>query len=268
MANINASIKKPTKNAERPLFPAWCLAEGVINATEEDLEIAATACERWTWGCGGILFFGLSIEVVVAAIHPPYDSFLGTWASVIADCFVTIGVGGEIMFAFMGFRRQEELGKRAKKEVAALNKLSGEANERAAKAQLELERLKAPRGLSESQGASISAKLSVFGGHEVLIIASPMTHEGASFADQLHCVLKSASLKSQYMERWPIVGPTLIAEDVCIAFSDGDETNALLANTIAEALKAEGIRADTSAAAVDWWPAMSGKALVVIGTKT
>jgi len=134
MLNTSAPNKKPTQSAEKLRFPAWRLANGVMNATDENLEISATSCERWTWGCGGMLLFGLLVEVVVAVIHPPYDSFAGTWASVIADSFVTIGVGGEIIFAFMGFRRQDELGKRAKVEVGILNKLAGEANERAAEA--------------------------------------------------------------------------------------------------------------------------------------
>lgn len=43
------------------------------------------------------MVFGLALEVIVALIHPAYDSALGDWGPVICDVFVATGVLGEVL---------------------------------------------------------------------------------------------------------------------------------------------------------------------------
>jgi hypothetical protein len=57
-------------------------------------------------------------------------------------------------------------------------------------------------------------------------------------------------------------------KDVSVTFSDGDSETAQLAQAILEAFATEGIKIDAKASPPDWWPAISGHALVVVGDKT
>jgi hypothetical protein len=171
------------------------------------------------------------------------------------------GVAAEILFARKASARASELQRRSDILIA-------EANERASNAQLELEKLKTPRGLSEAQNISISTRLAPFGGQKVLVIASPATYEGAVFADQIHRVLSAASLESTRLDRWLPTRGSMIAQDVFVTFSDGDTKSAELARAIVEVFVSEGVKADSSAAQPDWWPAIQGCALVVVGDKT
>src|SRR5207253_11259120 len=62
------------------------------------------ACERLVVLGGGILLFGLAAEIGLAAIHPLYDSLLGTWGTVFGTFIVFVGVFVEVWFSGMGTR--------------------------------------------------------------------------------------------------------------------------------------------------------------------
>jgi hypothetical protein len=129
------AAQKPNLNP----FPAWRLPKGIIKACDGDLERSIGSCERWEW-CGGVLVvLGVLAEVAIAAIHPPYDSFLEQWGSTVANSLIAIGVVTEIRFGQMAGLRQSELMRRSDERVA-------EANTRAANAELETQRLKAQFG--------------------------------------------------------------------------------------------------------------------------
>jgi hypothetical protein len=94
-------------------FPAWRLPNGIIKASDGDLDRSIGSCERWEW-CGGFLVVaGVIAEVAIAAIHPPYDSFLEQWGSALANSLIAIGVAIEIKFGQMAGLRQDELRRRS-----------------------------------------------------------------------------------------------------------------------------------------------------------
>ncbi len=80
------------------------------------------------------------MEPSVAIVHPAYGSFLERWGSSVANIFVVLGVGGEILFSRFGYRRQQELSLRAKNALT-------EATQRAARAEEQL----SPRSVSKTQ---------------------------------------------------------------------------------------------------------------------
>jgi len=152
-------MPKPIQNPPNP-FPVWRLKSGVKNATNIQLEMAEESCELWGWTCAGILIAGLIVECFLAGFDPPHASFWGRWGGLLADCLVVIGVAGEIQFARMGSRRQGELTRRVKKQL-------GEANERAATAELTAENLKAQfawRSISDEVGQKLVSALSAYNG--------------------------------------------------------------------------------------------------------
>jgi len=142
--------QKPRSNA----FPAWRLVNGVMNATEKELEESGESCERWGGYGAGIVVLGVIAEVAIAAFHPPYDSFLEQWGSTVANSLVAFGIAVEVQFGRMGHRRQSELQRRSNDKVSAATKNAGEANERAAKADLARAKLESrlqPRSLNQEQ---------------------------------------------------------------------------------------------------------------------
>lgn len=156
---MRTEISTPAPTADqsqtKPPFPAWRLRNGVINASDGELEVAASACETWAKWCGAAVVLGLIIEVALAAKHPPFDSFVGIWGSVIADRLVALGVFGELLFSAMGSKRHGELQRRSKLIVAELNTQArtanaraSEANQKAQEAILELAKFRAPRVLA------------------------------------------------------------------------------------------------------------------------
>ncbi len=143
-------------------FPAWRLPEGIISANEGDLERSIGSCERWEWGGGGLVVFGVIITVFIAALHPAYDSFWEQWGSAVAEGLVAIGVIVEIGFSSMAGLRQSELIRRSR--------------ERAEIANLEAEKLRSVaswRTLTRHQ-------------HEALVLALKNSGPGASLK---FCVL-------------------------------------------------------------------------------
>jgi hypothetical protein len=174
-ANISAPIPSPIQKSENA-FPAWRMPNGTINASDTQLEESSSSCERWAWGGAGLVIAAVIAEFAIAICHPPYDSFFERWGSALADLLIAAGIGGEVIFAMMGTRCQTELRRRSNDKVAAAVKAAGEANDRAAKAELETEKLRiiaSWRALAKKQ-------------HESLVIA---LRAGGSGASVRFCVL-------------------------------------------------------------------------------
>lgn len=145
----------PPQKPSKP-FPAWRLPNGVMKASEPELEGSIGSCERWEWFGGGLVVVGVIAEVVIAVIHPPYDSFWEQWGSSLANSLVAIGVALEIKFGQMAGIRQNEIKRRSDEKVA-------EANARAAEAELRTETLRgelAWRRISAQEAEKISEVLS------------------------------------------------------------------------------------------------------------
>jgi hypothetical protein len=151
MTNISAPTPTPARKPFKP-FPAWRLPKGIIKASDSELEKSIESCERWEWFGGGLVVVGVIAEVVIAVMHPPYDSFMEQWGSSVANSLVAIGVALEIKLGQMAGLRQNELKRRSDEKV-------GEANIRAAEAELRTEQLRSElawRRISTRQAEKIS----------------------------------------------------------------------------------------------------------------
>jgi hypothetical protein len=162
----------PNQNPLKP-FPAWRLPNGTINASDIELEKSIESCERWAWFGGGLVIVGVAAEVAIAAIHPPYDSFLEQWGSSLANSLVAIGVAFEIIFSRMAGLRQNELKRRSDERVAAANARAEEANQKAQEAALELAKLTTPRAISAEHASAITDAISPFAGTPFILLIQP-----------------------------------------------------------------------------------------------
>ena len=150
------------------------------------------------------------IEVALAVKHPPFDSFVGIWGSVIADSLVAIGVFGELLFSAMGSKRLGELQRRSKLMVAELNTQAREANQKAQEAALALAELTAPRMLTTEQRGRIVDKLKQFSGTEYDITVSGVDPEILSFVFTIELILSTAGWAEL---NWQGDGQTLIRQE-------------------------------------------------------
>jgi len=155
---MDAPIVMPIKRAHNLrtslILFAWRLPNGIMNASDGELESSGDVCETWSWVCGGAVVFGVLAEVAIAFCHPPYDSFLERWGSVIANAVVMLGVAGEVQFSMMAFRRDKELKLRSEKKVVEANARAAEALLKAEEerhARVKLEANLQPRSLNQEQ---------------------------------------------------------------------------------------------------------------------
>ena len=137
------------------------MPEGIISAAESHLEEASESCERWEWGCAGVVVASVVFEFIIAWIHPEYDSFLEQWGAVFADAAIALGIVGEVIFSRKDSKIQTELRKRSNDKLGAAERAAADANAVAATAQkeaaaareraAEVERFHAWRRLSPEQ---------------------------------------------------------------------------------------------------------------------
>lgn len=137
-------MTSPTQNPPNP-FPGWRLKNGLMKATDEELEGAAESCEQWTLGGAAILIVGLLLELGLAACDLPHESFWGRWGTVAGTFLVVVGVGAEVLFGRMGTNRQRELSRRSK--------------DRELEATAELERLRTKVGPRALDGEALLSAL-------------------------------------------------------------------------------------------------------------
>lgn len=139
------------------LLPAWYLPKGTIYASDDQLEKGSSSCERWAIRCAIVVVGAVIGELILALVHPTYDSPWERWGSAVADALIALGIVGEVGFGMWDGRIQTELRRRSNKKVADATTGAAEANERAAEANrkaqeaaLELARFKAPRALDKT----------------------------------------------------------------------------------------------------------------------
>ena len=161
----NAVTASPSQKPRNP-FPAWYLRCGVMNATDNTIDQASAACERWEWHCAAAVVLAVVGEIALAIIHPSYDSPWNRWGTSLADIVIALGIVGEVLFGRLDGRYQTELRKRSNDKLGKANKLAAEAHERAA----EVERLTGFRRISHDQLQRIRAALSEFIGAMDLLI--------------------------------------------------------------------------------------------------
>jgi hypothetical protein len=185
-------MSTPTKR--RSWLLAWLLKNGVRGATDAELEHAAEACERLTVVSGVVVGVGLVVEVVLAFVHPSYDSALETISSVIADVLVALGVGGEVFFSARGFKCQGEMQRRSNTKLSDAIRAAGEANQKAEEARLARVKLEAqllPRSLTKDQ---YEALLTLKGLDASIVVTSALDVESSRFAAQIAATLMDAGI--------------------------------------------------------------------------
>lgn len=242
------------------------------------LEAAVSLCESSAVYCGGVVFLGLIVEVIIAVMHPSYNSLWEQWGSVFADVLVASGVLGEILFSARSNTCQGELIRRsnvklqeahtiailadgrassarssadsAHVELAKANARAAEANQKALEASLALEMFRAPRALSPEQQSRISNELKQFAG-TTFDIASGNNKEQLKLVDKIEEAIIAAGWVAN---DWPagIVISRVGKRNVGMAAETGVSVqvemahkDALLpiAKLLAEALTVEGIAA-------------------------
>jgi hypothetical protein len=115
---MSAPKPSPSQKFRKLLLPPLRLKNGLMNASDEELEHGAELCERWALRCAGVLILGLLVELGLAYCDPPHESYWGRWGTFWATCLVVTGVWGEVAFGRMGSRRQGELANRSKERAA------------------------------------------------------------------------------------------------------------------------------------------------------
>lgn len=142
------------------------MPNGRINATESQLESASSSSEWWAIGFGGLVIVAVSASFIISFIEPPYATFL--FDSLFTEAGTAIGIVGEVGFSIWDSRIQTELRKRSNDKLGAAKKASGEANERAAEAQLALAKFR-------------QSRRSVIAGNEFIIIERLKPFTGTQF---------------------------------------------------------------------------------------
>ncbi len=199
--NIIAAAKNTTSQKRRRLsLPLPLRKNGVINATDAELEGAQKFCEHFAIVSTGLVFIGLVIEVYVAIEHPSFDSSLERWGSVIADVLVAFGVLGELLPSMLVRRYNTEVKRRSDDRLSEAIRQAANANERAANAELELGKLQAqvaPRVLGKEQHDALQM---VRGHFSKVYITSQQDSEAAMFAFQIRLALRAAGISVEAVD--------------------------------------------------------------------
>jgi hypothetical protein len=200
------------------LLPLPLRKNGVINATDTELELAQKFCEHFAIASTGLVFIGLVLEVYIAIKHPSFESCLEQWGSVAADILVAFGVLGELLPSMLVRRYNTEVKRRSDDQLSGAIRQAGEANERAsqadkkaAEANLELAKLQtklAPRHITFEQRSAISAKMSALAilpgasaKQSVAVFPTSPAYESAALADQIADALTAAGWN---VNRYPV----------------------------------------------------------------
>jgi hypothetical protein len=225
MTGPSAPTARPAQKP-RNSFPAWYLRRGTINAPDDAIERASSSCERWEWGFAGLVVFAVAAELVLAIVHPPYDSWWNRWGSAVADALIALGIIGEVLFGRMDGRYQTELRKRSNDRLAQvefdngfLQESAARANERAAEAlqkaadadlaRVKIEERLAHRTLSNEQFEIVVGRIKEFSGTPVsVVIRAPESIEITLAANLLIHVVSTAGWRvvtGVRIDRGPLV---------------------------------------------------------------
>jgi hypothetical protein len=206
-----------------------------------------------------VVVLSVVAELVLASIHPSYDSPWNRWGSAIADTLIALGIVGEVLFGTMDGRYQTELRRRSNNKLAEAVKVAGDANERAsiadqkaAEATLELVRYRAPRVLPVNKAAEIATSLRELGTFKFAIGGS--TQESV-IRDEIASITRLCEYSEWEQVDWSgpnfvtiprgvKIGVGVAANDVAIGrSSDASDAVQGAAAALAKALSDNGILA-------------------------
>jgi hypothetical protein len=211
---ISAAIPAPANAAQsRPfLLPPWYLPNGTIYANDDQPEEGSSSCERWAIGCGVVVVISVIAELVLAIVHPSYDSPWERWGLAAADALIALGIVGEVLFGMWDSRIQTELRGRSNKKLAdattgaaEANERAGKANQRAEEASLELAKFKAPRTLDK---VAFAAQLERKPKSRVVIWYLQEVSDAFRFSLEIFIALREAAWDVE----WPIPFPDSLPE--------------------------------------------------------
>jgi hypothetical protein len=203
-------------------LPPWRFGSNVRMADDTDLESLSDGAVVAEWCFAALVVIGVGGEFSIAARHFPNNSWIGWWGPAYADLLVAIGVAGEVFASVIAHLCQSELTRRTNEKLAETSALLGstmkyavqisarsaEAQERAAKAELETEQLKkrmAKRILTKEQFETIRDELKGKVRTVVGITTSGHT-EARQYADQISRALHLAGIASRIFS--PRIGVT------------------------------------------------------------
>jgi len=163
-AYISDHTARAIQKVRQVFLPAWYVPNGTINATENELEFASESCELWSKWCGALVIGSVVAEFIIDLVEPSYASFLRL--SAITGAGVAVGIVGEVLFNIKNSRIQTELRKRLSKQLESAIQSAADANERAANAEKDTEKLRvitAWRRLNQKEHETLALSLRASG---------------------------------------------------------------------------------------------------------
>ena len=170
----------PAASPLRLFLPLWRFGSNVRNAADSQVEGLSEGAVLTEWLFAAIVVFGVVGEFVIAARHPPYDSWLGQWGPAYADLMVASGIAFEVIAGVVSHLCQNDLTRR-----------SADRLKEAVDARAELEKKLWPRMLSQDQWDFIQGLAGKF---PIVAIAFETDAETRWFANHIRDAFFSAKI--------------------------------------------------------------------------
>jgi hypothetical protein len=110
---MSAPNSKPNASALRLLWGLpWRFSKRTRSADDGPIEHLSDGATASEWFFAGLVVLGVFGEFVIAARHPPYDSWLGQWGSAYVDLLIAGGIALETIASVIAHVCQNELTRR------------------------------------------------------------------------------------------------------------------------------------------------------------
>jgi hypothetical protein len=160
----------------------------------------------------------------------------------VGAALVVLGVAVELLGDWLARPYEKKVDGARIAEIARANESAATANARAAQAELELVKLKAPRFLNEQQMQFLTKAMKPFKGQRASVGAVPFTFESASLANQIVLALKAAGANVDLNQGAAEV-QVGAANGVVARATTGNDKGEQFALTFAQAMNENGIKA-------------------------
>lgn len=225
-----------------PKFAPWRLRlkNGVISASDGDLDGAVSWLEASEIVFGVAVFLGVALEVVIASVNPPYDSPLERWGPVFADGLVALGVLGEIIASARITLCQGEMTRRSNLRLEEATRQSNSALGLAASAQQDA--ADAQSQLAEAQSELASALGMAASANERAAKLELQAAEARERASKIERIVAWRAVTAKEQEELKeLVGPQAHLVDLYIEYQSQDPEAYMYAWHIAEAFQKVGV---------------------------
>jgi len=197
-----------TPNQSGGIFAALRRMNGVMNATNDELDAIVSSGERLAGRCALLIVAALVAEAILVFV--PLSDFGTKITDFIANSLIAAGVFGELFFHKRSSHAQSELQRRAVERIAELSAQTAAANERAATLEkeaaharartAEIERLTAWRRITFEQKEAIVRAID----HKMpaaITIECVFDPEAIRFADELRDLFFDANVRAERLAR-------------------------------------------------------------------